>query len=81
MATQQKDPFDFDFPSAAMTGYAARNLASAPLSDIGRRLSGQNPRHGLATWRMSADLANRSRLLQGDLGKPVPPRSGGNTIS
>jgi type IV secretion system protein TrbL len=67
--------------AAAMTGYAARNLASAPLSDIGRRLSGQHPRHGLATWRMSADLANRNRLLHGDLGKPTPPRSGGNTIS
>ena len=67
--------------AAAMTGYAARNLASAPLADIGRRLSGQGARHGLATWRMSADLANRNRLLREDSNKPVPPAGGGNTIS
>ena len=68
--------------AAAMTGYTAGNLVSAPLADVGRRLSGQQPRHGLATWRMSADLANRNRLLQGDTGKPPPPPGGaGNTIS
>lgn len=69
--------------AAAMTGYTARNLASAPLTDIGRRLSGEGSRHGLATWRMGADLANRHRLLDGDSQKPVPPPppSGGNTIS
>jgi type IV secretion system protein TrbL len=69
---------------AAMTGYTARNLVSAPLADVGRRLSGQQPRHGLATWRMNADLANRNRLLQGDTSKPPPPPGGGgggNTIS
>ena len=27
--------------AAAMTGYAARNIAAAPLADVGRRLSGQ----------------------------------------
>jgi hypothetical protein len=66
-----------------MTGYTARNLASAPLADAGRRLSGQGSRHGLATWRMSADLANRRRLLEGDSKKPSPPSPGGsgNTIS
>ena len=70
--------------AAAMTGYAARNLASAPLTDIGRRLSGQGSRHGLATWRMSADFANRRRLLEDDNGRPPPPPpppGGGNTIS
>ena len=68
--------------SATMTGYTARNVASAAMADIGRRLSGQQPRHGLATWRMSADLANRTRLLRDDLNKPTPPRTGsGNTIS
>ena len=69
--------------AAAMTGYTARNLVSAPLADVGRRLSGQQPRHGLATWRMNADLANRNRLLQGDTSKPPPPPAGGggNTIS
>ena len=66
--------------AAAMTGYTARNLVSAPLADVGRRLSGQQPRHGLATWRMNADLANRNRLLQGDSSKPAPPTGGGNTI-
>ena len=66
-----------------MTGYTARNLVSAPLADVGRRLSGQQPRHGLATWRMNADLANRTRLLRGDSGKPppLPGGGGGNTIS
>ena len=70
--------------AAAMTGYAARNVASAPLSDIGRRLSGQGSRHGIATWRMSADLANRRRLLQDDDRKPpppLPPGGSGNAIS
>jgi len=67
--------------AAAMTGYTARNLVSAPLADVGRRLSGQQPRHGLATWRMNADLANRNRLLRGDSSKPAPPTGGGNTIS
>jgi type IV secretion system protein TrbL len=68
--------------AAAMTGYTARNVASAAMSDIGRRLGGQNPRHGLMTWRMNADLANRARLLRDDLEKPTPPRTaGGDTIS
>ncbi len=68
--------------AAAMTGYTARNVATAATADIGRRLSGQHPRHGLMTWRTSADLANRARLLRDDLHKPAPPRNGdGNTIS
>jgi type IV secretion system protein TrbL len=70
--------------AAAMTGYTARNLAAVPLTDVGRRLSGQGSRHGLATWRMSADLANRRRLLEGDNQKPSPPRppgGSGNSIS
>jgi len=69
--------------AAALTGYTAKNLAGAPLADVGRRLSG-NPgaRHGLATWRMSADLGNRRRLIRDDLNKPKPPNDGsGNSIS
>jgi type IV secretion system protein TrbL len=69
--------------AAALTGYTAKNLVGAPLADVGRRLSG-NPgaRHGLATWRMSADLGNRRRLIRDDLNKPKPPNnSGGNSIS
>ena len=56
-----------------MTGYTAKNLASAPLADVGRRLSGQGSRHGLAPWRMSADLGNRARLLREEDNKPPPP--------
>jgi hypothetical protein len=69
--------------AAALTGYTAKNLVGAPLADVGRRLSG-NPgaRHGIATWRMSADLANRGRLIRDDLNKPKPPADGGgNSIS
>ena len=69
--------------AAALTGYTAKNLVGAPLADVGRRLSG-NPaaRHGLATWRMSADLTNRRRLIRDDLSKPKPPNDGGgNSIS
>ena len=67
--------------AAAMTGYTAHNLASAPLTDIGRRLSGEGSRHGLPAWRANADLANRRRLLEGDNQKPAPPPPAGNTIS
>ena len=71
--------------AARLTGYAARNLAQAPIGDLGRRLSGQySARHGISTWRMSADMANRRRLLKDDNGKPLPPPppgAGGNTIS
>jgi type IV secretion system protein TrbL len=69
--------------AAALTGYTAKNLVGAPLADVGRRLSG-NPgaRHGLATWRMSADLGNRRRLIRDDLNKPKPPNdNGGDSIS
>jgi len=69
--------------AAALTGYTAKNLATAPLADVGRRLSG-NPgaRHGIATWRMNADLANQRRLIRDDLSKPKPPSGGGgNSIS
>jgi len=68
--------------AAALTGYTARNVASAATADVGRRLSGQHPRHGVMTGRMSADLANRTRLLHDDANKPMPPGNGnGNTIS
>jgi type IV secretion system protein TrbL len=70
--------------AAAMASYTALNLASTPLADAGRRLSGQGSRHGLAPWRMSADLANRARLLRDDNNKPPPPPPPpppGNSIS
>jgi type IV secretion system protein TrbL len=75
--------------AAALTGYTAKNLLAAPLADVGRRLSGQpGGRHGIATWRMSADLGNRRRLLEEDRTKPKPPNEpaaasagDGNTIS
>ena len=68
--------------AAALTGYTAKNMLAAPLADVGRRLSGQpSARHGIATWRMSADLGNRRRLLQEDRNKPKLPNNDGNTIS
>jgi type IV secretion system protein TrbL len=68
--------------AAALTGYTAKNMVAAPLADLGRRLSGQpGARHGIATWRMSADLGNRRRLLEEDRNKPKPPNDDGNTIS
>ena len=70
--------------AAALTGGAAKNLAMAPIRDVGRRLTGDiGARHGVATWRMSADLANQRRLLTDDNSKPPPPSPSGegNTIS
>ena len=70
--------------AAALTGGAAKNLAMAPIRDVGRRLTGDiGARHGVATWRMSADLANQRRLLSDDNSKPPPPSPSGegNTIS
>ena len=70
--------------AAALTGGTAKNMAMAPIRDVGRRLSGDiGARHGVATWRMSADLANQRRLLSDDNRKPAPPPSDGNanTIS
>ena len=69
--------------AAALTGGTVRNMASAPIRDIGRRLSGEiGARHGAATWRMGADMANERRLLADDIGKPAPPRrGGGNSLS
>jgi type IV secretion system protein TrbL len=70
--------------AVALTGGTAKNMAMAPVRDVGRRLSGDiGGRHGVATWRMSADLANKRRLLSDDNGKPSPPPpgGGGNTIS
>ena len=71
--------------AAALTGGAARNMAAAPIRDVGRRLAGDiGARHGVASWRMSADLANQRRLLTDDDNKPKPPKppgQGGNSIS
>ena len=68
--------------AAAVTSGAAKNFASAPIRDVGRRLSGEiGARHGAATWRMGADLANQRRLLADDNNKPAPPsRASGNSI-
>lgn len=64
--------------AAALTGGATKQFAAAPLRDIGRRLSGDiSARHGIGTWRMNADLANRRRLLADDANKPPPPLGGG----
>jgi type IV secretion system protein TrbL len=71
--------------AASLTGGAAKNMASAPIRDVGRRLIGDiTSRHGVATWRMSADLASQRRLLSDDNTKPSPPKppgQGGNSIS
>jgi len=67
--------------SAALTGYAARNMGHAIAWDVGRRLSGQpGAKQGIMTWRMAADLGNRARLLREDQAKPLPA-SGDNAIS
>jgi type IV secretion system protein TrbL len=63
--------------AAALTGGTARNMGSAVASDVGRRLSGQGGRHGLPTWRMSADLGSQTRLMRGDNNTP-PPGGGGS---
>jgi type IV secretion system protein TrbL len=70
--------------AAALTGGTARNMAMAQIRDVGRRLTGDiGARHGVATWRMSADLANQRRLLSDDNSKPAapPPGGSGNSIS
>ena len=60
--------------AAAMTSGTARNLGGAVARDVGRRLTGDiGARHGIASWRMSADLSNKRRLLADDAEKPVPP--------
>lgn len=70
--------------AAGLTGATAKNLASASVRDVGRRLSGTpGSNHGMATWRMGADMANQRRLLADDNNKPPPPPPppGGNTNS
>jgi type IV secretion system protein TrbL len=71
--------------AAALTGGTAKNLAMAPIRDVGRRLTGDiGARHGVATWRMAADMANKRRLLSDDNNKPSPPPppgASGNSIS
>ena len=66
--------------AAALTGGTARNMVAAPARDIGRRLTGDiGSRHGIATSRMAADLANQRRLLTDDNSKPLPPAPAGNS--
>jgi hypothetical protein len=70
--------------AAALTGGTAKNLAMAPIRDVGRRLTGDiGSQHCLAPWRMSADLANRRRLFADDANKPRPASTSGdgNSIS
>jgi len=57
--------------AAAITGRTALNMGQAATADVGRRLSGQGSRHGVPTWRMSADLGNRARLLRDDNNRPL----------
>ena len=69
--------------AAALTGYTAKNMVACAARRC-RAPAERQPgaRHGLATWRMSADLANRRRLIRDDLNKPKPPNdNGGNSIS
>jgi type IV secretion system protein TrbL len=84
MAEQGTAPQSRIGRAAALTGYTARNMATAPLTDLGRRLGGQyGARHGNPTWRMSADLANRRRLLEEDgtrPRRPASPTDPGNSI-
>jgi type IV secretion system protein TrbL len=62
---------------AAMTGYAARNIADAATSDLGRRFRGDiYAQHGSAPWRMQADLSQRRDLLKAELSKPKPEQGG-----
>lgn len=62
---------------ATMTGYAARNIADAAASDLGRRFRGDiYAQHGSAPWRMQADLSQRRDLLKAELGKPKPEQGG-----
>ncbi len=62
--------------AAGLTGATAKNLATAPIRDLGRRLSGTpGSNHGMATWRMGADMANQRRLLSDDKSKPAPAAS------
>jgi hypothetical protein len=69
--------------AAALTGSTAKNFAMAPIRDVGRRLTGDiGARHGVATWRIAADMANQRRLLTDDNSRPPPPPPpGGNSIS
>jgi P-type conjugative transfer protein TrbL len=60
--------------AAAMLGATARNVASGVGTDIGRRLSGQGTRFGVASFRQAADLAERSRLLNEQNNAPPPPK-------
>jgi hypothetical protein len=66
--------------AASLTGATAKNLASAPIRDVGRRMAGTpGSNHGMATWRMGADMANQRRLLTDDKSKPVAPAASGAT--
>lgn len=65
----------------AVAGGAAKNMASAALTDLGRGLSGQRTSAGSAPWRMAADMGNQRRLLAEDSNRPAPPPPPSNTIS
>jgi len=70
--------------AATLTGYTAKNLAGAPVADVGRRLGGSvAARHGLSTWRMSGDLASRRQSISDDPDNPKPRSrdSRGNSIN
>ncbi len=68
--------------AASLTGATAKNLAAAPIRDVGRRMAGTpGSNHGMATWRMGADMANQRRLLTDDKSKPVAPAASGTSTT
>jgi type IV secretion system protein TrbL len=69
---------------AQLTGNTFKNLGSAAVEDVGRRLSGR-AHHGTMAGRMADSMQQRARALRADADKPqiAPPRpsdDGGNTI-
>jgi hypothetical protein len=47
-----------------MVGSTVGNMVSAKTEDVVRGLSGQRGNAGQSSWRMSANLAERNRLLK-----------------
>lgn len=45
--------------AAQMTGMAARNIASAAATDVGKRMNGKGGRYGHRSWRMANDMQEK----------------------